>query len=106
MVTEKEVWLNIAKDWDNAVGYFPYKWNSDIVPYKILYRVNDGQNGGLCPCIKFSGAPFNIIVNMEKKLKTYAPKKELTSLGHLWPTNKKGAIKRAAFCRRMAKLCD
>lgn len=93
-MSEYQAWMLLASKWDRT------QRNGNACPSVAI----DGIiYFGLCECIYYSDPGSALTFNMLNKIAMFAPKPTVT--GYRWPRTAKGARGRAAFCRRMARMC-
>ena len=96
-LTERRAWLLLAKEWDKATQ----------ACYGGSFQTPSGQ---YCLCFAVShlyhSGPLSRTTrdDMHERLQKHRPAYSRDEV-FFWPTDKTGAKKRAAFCRKMAKLC-
>lgn len=93
---ERAEWLKLAKAWDEA--------EPDIMFGDYLATINGELSDGLCQSI-------NLLVDspprrseMRERMNAHKPKG--AGKTWWWRFTKQGANARAAFCRKMAELCN
>lgn len=99
--TESEAWTYLAKLWSKSVLRGPYH---------LHYVVDIGGDtaAGLCSCVLLLEFNRRILRNptatsMNRRI--FSHKNYVAPYKHIWPTKtKRGAIARANFCRKMAKV--
>lgn len=97
MMTQIEAWQAMAKLWDKPVP-------SAIWPGNMIVCAGWGEYRGMCGVICYwvvtrRISTFTAIV-MNRRIKRSLPKK----CAYLFPFTTDGAKKRAAFCRRQARM--
>lgn len=104
-MTEKEAWLYLAKKWDEE-SYL----GDTCEGFSAYVVIKDFRRPGLCHCLR--GVRIEKFISqemyseMKRKLDSHGPEKKYgDTFQYRWPLTMTGAKKRAAFCRRMAKLC-
>lgn len=104
MLSERRAWLYLAKKWDKAKPPKLDGWEDDV---EVVIRLNRfGEEIGLCDTIVRLPISCSVCDAMEDKVDRERRRLKKRRWAFLWPTTKAGAKKRAAFCRRMAKLCE
>lgn len=104
MLTEKQAWLFLAQLWGRA-GKLPASDDDFFV------RVDGRRAYGLCNCVDCMDQkcvdymdqmiPYSVASAMRAKIDSWSP-----GDGYRHPHTPAGALRRAAFCRRMAKGCE
>ncbi len=90
MLTERQAWLKLAKDWDGA--------RPDVLGYYFV-----GWHYGLCVGIGNLGVCGQITSETAIAMKGRLPKLR-PDTAYCWPNTKAGAKARADFCREQAAL--
>ena len=91
MLTERQAWLKIAKACDEANDF---GW----------FSVEGCRFCGLCTAISRLDISDGTAARMERKIRSTWPS-ERKRYAFRWTVDKTGATQRAAFCRKMARLC-
>lgn len=88
---ERLAWERFAKDWDGAVDVGgPFRWQSQ------------SRRQGICGQICYDLVPHEVRQRMRAKVKTLAKKRHRVGT-FIWGWTKRGAKKRAEFCRAQAR---
>jgi len=103
-MSEREAWLYLAEQWDNAEP--AHRKKRDHIIFRHLFFCPTGLCTAIDEVICADAISYRVGRNMRSRMAKHLPRKKRTGKGHRWPTDKKGARSRAAFCRKMAKLCE
>lgn len=96
-MSERELWLEAALRWDSP------QVDDRGQCYLIIC---ESRNYGLCDTIAFlcRGLDEGVEAEMFRKLRKYAPRED--GRHFRWGLKAEDAAQRAAFCRRMAEMCE
>jgi len=103
-MTEKEVWLRLARLWLSTTDTYRYERSGEDVT--VIY-IDDRHALGLCASIWLLVTDIQIRKSTMEKIHKYGDnhnKRYGLTKTFYWPLTAEGATQRAEFCRKQAEL--